>query len=509
LGDFFDQKLVSDEKSSHLTKYQDDYYYSDVYYGREEPYDRGYSHEDSRYRDKPRPKRGGGGFTEEYPRLNKPGAKKAGYTEPQEEYPPIPSKSAQKSDLEDYKPPSTDDRFQPKFKEVQRSSVHESHDERGWGRRGGRGRGGRRGRRRGDDDDDDTYQPSRPSAGHSLGDFFDQKLVSDEKSSHLTKYQDDYYYSDVYYGREEPYDRGYSHEDSRYRDKPRPKRGGGGFTEEYPRLNKPGAKKAGYTEPQEEYPPIPSKSAQKSDLEDYKPPSTDDRFQPKFKEVQRSSVHESHDERGWGRRGGRGRGGRRGRRRGDDDDDDTYQPSRPSAGHSLGDFFDQKLVSDEKSSHLTKYQDDYYYSDVYYGREEPYDRGYSHEDGRYGDKPRSKRGGGSTKEYPRHNKSGAKNVGYTEPREEYPPMPSKPSHQSTSQRGHKYSEDRGRTGKEVAWGEEDYPSMPSRPNVKNQPEAGQSEGGGGGGEGQGHWDWVGLAAGSSAPSSALKQTTHS
>ncbi len=254
------------------------------------------------------------------------------------------------------------------------------------------------------------------------------------------------------------------------------------------------------------------------DLEDYKHPPTDDRFQPKFKEVQRSSVYESHDERDRGRRGGRERGGRRGRRRGDDDDGDAYQPSRPSAGHSLGDFFDQKLVSDKKPSYLTKYQDDYYYSDLYYGREEPYDRGYSHEDSRYRDKPRSKRGGGTsfTEEYPRHNKSGAKRGGYSEPQEEYPPMPSKSSHQpikqATSQRGHTYGEDSGKSGKEVAWGEEDYPSMPSRPNVKkpmNQPGAGRSEGGGGEGEGQGHWDWVGLAAGSSAPSSALKRTTHS
>ena len=248
------------------------------------------------------------------------------------------------------------------------------------------------------------------------------------------------------------------------------------------------------------------------DLEDYKPPSTDDRFQPKFKETQRSGVYESHDERGRGRRGrGRGRGGRRGRRRGDDDDDgEAYHPSRPSAGHSLGDFFDQKLVLKEKPSYLTKYQDDYYYSDLYYGWEEPYDRGYSYEDSRHRDNPKHKRGGGFTEEY-----SGTKKGGFTKPWEEYPSMPSRSSHKPTNQRGHKYSGDRGRTGKEeAAWVEEDYPSMPSRPNMKkpmNQPGAGQlGEGGGvGGGEGQGHWDWVGLAAGSSAPSSALKRTTHS
>lgn len=248
------------------------------------------------------------------------------------------------------------------------------------------------------------------------------------------------------------------------------------------------------------------------DLEDYKPPSTDDRLQPKFKETQRSGVHESHDERGRGRRG-RGRGGRRGRRHGDDDDGDAYQPSRPSAGQSLGDFFDQKLVLKEKPSYLTKYQDDYYYSELYYGWEEPYDRGYSHEDSRHRDNPRHKRGGGYTEEYSGHNKAGAKKGGFTKPREDYPPMPSKSSHRSTkgvtNQRGHKYSEDRERTGKEeAAWVEEDYPSMPSRPNVKkpmNQPRAGKSEGGGG----EGHWDWVHLAAGSSAPSSALKRTTYS
>lgn len=228
------------------------------------------------------------------------------------------------------------------------------------------------------------------------------------------------------------------------------------------------------------------------DLEDYKPPSTDDQFQLKFKEIQGTSEHESHHERGRGRRG-RGRG-RRGRRNGDGDDD-AYQPSKPSAGHSLGDWFDQKLVLNEKPSYLSKYQDDYYYSDLYYGWEEPYDS-YSHEDSRNNDKPRSKKGG------------------FTEPREEYPPMPSKSSHKSTkqvtNQRGHKFSEDKGRTSKE-AW-VEDYPSMPSRPNLKkpmSQPQAAAGQGDKGGGGGQGHWDWVGLAAGSHAPSSARKWTADS
>lgn len=219
------------------------------------------------------------------------------------------------------------------------------------------------------------------------------------------------------------------------------------------------------------------------DLKDYKPPSTDDRAH------QRSSVYESHGERGRGRRG-RGRG-RRGRQDADDDGD-SYQPSRPSAGHSLGDWFDQKLDLNKKPSYLSKYQEDYYYSDLYYGWEEPYDS-YSHEESRKdGNKSKPMRGGP------------------TEPREEYPPMPSKSSHkstkQATNQRGQKYtySEDKGRAGRE-AWVEEDYPSMPSRPKKPmSQPEVGQ---GGGGGGGQGHWDWVSLAAGASAPSTALKRTT--
>ena len=227
------------------------------------------------------------------------------------------------------------------------------------------------------------------------------------------------------------------------------------------------------------------------DLEDYKPPSTSDKFQ-------RSSFHESHDERGRGRRG-RGRGGRRGRQNADDGGD-AYQPSRPSAGHSLGDWFDQKLVLNEKPSYLSKYQDDYYYSNLYYGWEEPYDGSHSHEDSRNNDKPRPHRKGGLTE---------------SRAHKEYPPMTSKSSKksltkQATSQRGHKYSEDKGRTGKE-AWPEEDYPSMPSRPSMKkpmSQPQAAQSEAGGGGGGG-GHWDWVSLAAGSSAPSSARKRTADS
>ena len=220
-----------------------------------------------------------------------------------------------------------------------------------------------------------------------------------------------------------------------------------------------------------------------SDHEDYKPPSASNPFQL---ELQKSGVHESHHERGRGRRG-RGRG-RRGRRT---DDDDTYQPSKPSSGHSLGDWFDQKLVLNEKPSYMSKYQDDYYYSDVYYGWEEPhYPDSYSHDNSRSNDKPRAKKD-------------------FSEPREEYPPMPSESSSKLTkqvvSQRGHKYSEEKGRTRKsKEAWLEEDYPSMPSRPKKPmSQPQAGQSEGG------VGHWDWVGLAAGSSAPSSALKRTADS
>ena len=221
------------------------------------------------------------------------------------------------------------------------------------------------------------------------------------------------------------------------------------------------------------------------DLEDYEPPSMGNRFQRKFDDT--PGTGEPHDERGGGRRG-RGRG-RRGRRNGDDD---TYQPSRPSAGHSLGDWFEQKLALNEKPSYMTKYKDDYYYGDLYFECEEPYAYydGYSYEDGRHDDKP------------------GAKKAGFTEPKEEYPPMPSKSSSRSTkqpmNQRGYNmYSEDKGRTTKE-AWMEENYPSMPSRPAAKkpmSQPQPGHVQG-----KGEGHWDWVGQAAGSSAPSSARKRT---
>lgn len=219
-----------------------------------------------------------------------------------------------------------------------------------------------------------------------------------------------------------------------------------------------------------------------SEPEDYKPLSTSKPFQLEF---QSSSVRESQHERGRGRRGtGRGRRGRR------TDDDDTYQPSKPSSGHSLGDWFDQKLVLNEKPpSYMNKYWDDYDYSDLYYEQEEPhYHDSYSHKDSRNSDKPRAKKR-------------------FAETQEEYPPMPSKSSSKLTkqviSQRGHKYSEEKGRT--KEAWMEENYPSMPSRSKKPmSQPQAGQGEGGGGG-----HWDWVSLAAGSSAPSSALKQTTDS
>ena len=435
-------------------------------------------------------------------------------------------------DLEDYKPPARGSRF------LEAVEHREPRYERGRERRG-RGRG-RRGRRNGDDDD--AYQPSKPSAGYSLGDLLEQKLVLKEKPSYLDKYRDDYYYSELYSEWEESRD-GYNDEkDHRHDEKSRTE---GGFTKpvkEYPPMPSKystsrssigvhnaadGREKTGERE-------LPKRQVQSSgykqnyqgkrgeissgtsdrdvdeecrsenykhsryergrresgrgrgrnqpDLEDYKSPARGSRYQEAVEH------HDPRYERGRERRG-KGRG-RRGRQNGDDDDDDAYQASKPSAGYSLGDLIEQKLVLKEKPSYLDKYRDDYYYSTLYSEWE-------------------ASRDGYNNKEDPRHGeKSKTKNT-FRKPEEECSPMPSKypasrATKQPTNQQTSKHSEDKRERTSKTAWAEleEDHPSMPSRSKKPmSQPQSMKSEDGE---EGGGHWDWVGLAAGSSAPSTATK-----
>ena len=168
-------------------------------------------------------------------------------------------------------------------------------------------------------------------------------------------------------------------------------------------------------------------------------PSLNDRFQHRFvSEPQRSGeFHEPHHERG---RRGRGRRGRR-------NHDDNYQPpSRPSTGHSLGDWFEEKLVL-SNSSHSGRHYGGYVRDDQpprewearYWGRGEHRLCDYEGEERLQCSDVQP-----STKEAQA---------------EEYPPMPSK--------------------------------SLGGSQKQTNQ--------------GGGHWDWVGLAASSGAPSSARKQ----
>ena len=157
-----------------------------------------------------------------------------------------------------------------------------------------------------------------------------------------------------------------------------------------------------------------------------------------------------------GGRRGRGRGRGRGRRgRNYDDDDDYHQPSsRPTAGHSLADWFDQKLVLKDappRSSHFGWYEEDY--DDYYYERDHPH---MYEERGEYGGFAR-----------------------YNDYREDRP---------STKQK----------SKAKVACEEEDYPPMPTKSTSDSQITTGSNVE-------ESHWDWVGLAAGSGAPSTATKK----